>query len=119
MSVTDDSGIRKLLRDALTDEITSREMFMKGIDYSYYYESGNSCASRDRYVEPYGFTTDFIDYALLHPELMFYVTPIGCGIAGWTPEEIAPLFKSCKDMQNVALPECFWEVLEKNGASGR
>ena len=38
MSVTDDSGIRKLLRDALTDEINSREMFMKGIDYSYYYE---------------------------------------------------------------------------------
>ena len=38
MSVTDDSEIRKLLKDALTDEIHSREMFMKGIDYSYYYE---------------------------------------------------------------------------------
>ena len=58
---------------------------------------------------------DFIDYALFHPELMFYVTPIGCGIAGWTPEKIAPLFKFCKDMQNVALPKCFWEVLKKKG----
>lgn len=31
--------IRKLLKDALTDKITDREIFMKGIDYSYYYES--------------------------------------------------------------------------------
>ena len=38
MSVTDDSEIKQLLRDALTDEIDSREMFMKCIDYSYYYE---------------------------------------------------------------------------------
>ena len=38
-SVADDSRIRQLLREALTDEIDSREMFMKGIDYSYYYES--------------------------------------------------------------------------------
>ena len=33
-----DSKIRRVLRGALTDEIDSREMFMKGIDYSYYYE---------------------------------------------------------------------------------
>lgn len=38
MSVTNDSDIRRLLAGALTDDITSREMFMKGIDYSYYYE---------------------------------------------------------------------------------
>lgn len=37
-SVTNDAGIRRLLRGALTDEIDSRELFMKGIDYSYYYE---------------------------------------------------------------------------------
>lgn len=37
-SVADDSEIRRLLRGALTDDIHSREMFMKGIDYSYYYE---------------------------------------------------------------------------------
>jgi cell filamentation protein len=30
--------IKNLLKNALTDEINSREMFMKGIDYSYYYE---------------------------------------------------------------------------------
>lgn len=30
--------LKKLLKSALTDEIHSREMFMKGIDHSYYYE---------------------------------------------------------------------------------
>ena len=32
------SSIKNLIKNALTDEIGSREMFMKGIDYSYYYE---------------------------------------------------------------------------------
>jgi len=35
---TDSSRIRELLRGALTDKIDDREIFMKGIDYSYYYE---------------------------------------------------------------------------------
>lgn len=38
MSTTDSSLIRNLLKEALTDRIDDREMFMKGIDYSYYYE---------------------------------------------------------------------------------
>lgn len=38
LSMTDGTRIKALLRGALTDDITSREMFMKGIDYSYYYE---------------------------------------------------------------------------------
>lgn len=37
-SVTDATVIKQLVAGALTDEISSREMFMKGIDYSYYYE---------------------------------------------------------------------------------
>ena len=37
-SSTDSAKLKSLLKDALTDEIDSREMFMKGIDYSYYYE---------------------------------------------------------------------------------
>ncbi len=37
-STTDSELLKKLLKNALTDEIDSREMFMKGIDYSYYYE---------------------------------------------------------------------------------
>lgn len=37
-SVADSSVIKKLLKEALTDKVDDREMFMKGIDYSYYYE---------------------------------------------------------------------------------
>lgn len=37
-SVVDSSHIKSLLKGALTDKINDREMFMKGIDYSYYYE---------------------------------------------------------------------------------
>lgn len=37
-SAVDDNPIRQLLRNALTDRTDDREMFMKGIDYSYYYE---------------------------------------------------------------------------------
>ena len=37
-STTDSSNIRALLKGAMTDRIDDREIFMKGIDYSYYYE---------------------------------------------------------------------------------
>jgi cell filamentation protein len=37
-SVSDSSMIKSLLKSALTDKINDREMFMKGVDYSYYYE---------------------------------------------------------------------------------
>ena len=37
-SVADCRNVRNLLENALTDKINDREMFMKGIDYSYYYE---------------------------------------------------------------------------------
>ncbi len=41
-SPADSTKIRELLRQALTDRIDDREMFMKGIDYSYYYESDDA-----------------------------------------------------------------------------
>lgn len=44
-------------------------------------------------------------YAKCHPELTFFVTPIGCGIAGWKEEQISPLFKFAHWMPNVILPE--------------
>ena len=37
-SVINSDDIKNLIKNALTDEINSREMYMKGIDYSYYYE---------------------------------------------------------------------------------
>ncbi len=51
------------------------------------------------------------EYAKANPQKHFLVTPIGCGIAGYTPEEIAPLFKECKNLENVSLPKSFWEII--------
>lgn len=56
-------------------------------------------------IKPY--VDQFIAYAAEHPELTFYVTRIGCGIAGFRDDEIAPLFKDCKNMDNVVLPRSF------------
>lgn len=41
-SVLDETLILQLVKNALTDKIDDREVFMKGIDYSYYYESEDS-----------------------------------------------------------------------------
>lgn len=53
----------------------------------------------------------FTSCARQHPELTFLVTAVGCGIAGYTPEEVAPLFKEAATLENVFLPQTFWEVL--------
>lgn len=47
----------------------------------------------------------FTDYAADHPELRFLLTPVGCGIAGYRPEQVAPLFKGLPD--NVTVPRSF------------
>ena len=60
-------------------------------------------------IRPY--VDDFIAYAQQHPSLHFLVTPIGCGIAGFEPEDIAPLFEGAKVVKNISLPESFWEVI--------
>ena len=46
-----------------------------------------------------------------HPELKFFVTSVGCGIAGYTPEDIAPMFREAAKLENVFLPVSFWKVL--------
>ncbi len=61
-------------------------------------------------IRPY--VDRFIAYAKRHPEKHFLVTPIGCGIAGFEAEDIAPLFKKAKEMKNISLPESFWKVIE-------
>ena len=58
-------------------------------------------------IKPY--VDDFIKFAKEHPELTFYVTRIGCGIAGLKDEEIAPLFKEAIQLPNVRLPKSFIE----------
>ena len=60
-------------------------------------------------IKPY--VDEFINYAIRHPEQHFLVTPIGCGIAGFTPSEIAPLFEKAQDIENISLPESFWSII--------
>ena len=53
----------------------------------------------------------FCEFAKSNPQRYFLVTPIGCGIAGYSPNDIAPLFKGCKELENVSLPQSFWKVI--------
>lgn len=53
----------------------------------------------------------FAEFAKAHPEKMFLVTPIGCGIAGYSASAVAPLFECCKNISNVTLPASFWYVI--------
>lgn len=61
-------------------------------------------------IRPY--VDEFISFAKEHPELTFLVTEVGCGIAGFRPEEIAPLFRAAVEVDNIHLPERFWKILE-------
>ncbi len=50
--------------------------------------------------------TEFLAFARDTPELIYRVTPIGCGYAGFLPEQIGPMFKGASP--NVELPKA-WE----------
>lgn len=60
-------------------------------------------------IRPY--VDEFIGFARQHPRMTFLVTEIGCGIAGFTPAEIAPLFEAARRVENIHLPARFWDVL--------
>ena len=61
-------------------------------------------------IRPY--VDEFIEYARQHPELTFLVTRIGCGIAGFKDEQMAPLFKDCLTLGNVVLPKSFCDIIK-------
>lgn len=55
------------------------------------------------------FVDGFIDYAKNHPHLKFQLTPIGCGLAGYKPFQIGPMFKGVSE--NVIVPDEFKEYV--------
>lgn len=63
-------------------------------------------------IKPY--VDEFIEFAKQHQEFKFLVTRIGCGIAGFTSYEIAPLFNDAINVENVILPKDFVEVMQSN-----
>lgn len=60
-------------------------------------------------IKPY--VDEFVRFAKSHTELVFLVTRIGCGIAGFKDEEIAPLFADVLNIDNIILPESFDNIL--------
>lgn len=60
-------------------------------------------------IRPY--VDEFIEYARQHPERQFLVTRIGCGIAGFRNEEIAPLFAAAKTLENVSFPADWFSMM--------
>lgn len=62
-------------------------------------------------IEIKKYADNFIQCAKDNPHLTFLLTEVGCGLAGCNVKDIAPLFKECVDLENVKMPQKFWEVL--------
>ena len=66
----------------------------------------------------------FILYPSQHTELRFYVTKIGCGIAGWSVDEVAKTFATALASflvplpDNIVWPREFYEILQSHGLVG-
>lgn len=67
----------------------------------------------------YGHTQVFLDWARLNPETRFFVSEVGCGLAGFKVEDVAPFFEGVPS--NCDLPPAFEAVLAariKENANG-
>lgn len=60
-------------------------------------------------IAPY--VDEFIEFARQNGNMKFYVTRIGCGIAGFRDEDIAPLFRNALTVSNIVLPKSFYNIL--------
>ena len=60
-------------------------------------------------IRPY--VDEFIEFARQHQDMAFLVTRIGCGIAGFKDEEIAPLFRMAIAVWNIYLPQTFYDII--------
>ena len=66
-------------------------------------------------IKPY--VDNFIEFAEYEKALTFYVTKIGCGIAGFRIEQIAPLFRNAYNLPNVILPIEFAVYIENENSA--
>ena len=60
-------------------------------------------------IKPY--VDEFIEFAQNTPNKFFFVTRVGCGIAGFVDSDMAPLFEGAMEIENICLPESFVEIL--------
>lgn len=59
------------------------------------------------------FVREFFYVVEENPNLNFFLTAIGTGLAGYTPEQIAPMFKTASNINNIYLPSEFWDIINK------
>ena len=64
-----------------------------------------------KYIKP--FIKQFIKHARINPYKIYLVTQIGCGLAGYKPKDIAPLFVDAIEIENIHLPLEFWNILKQ------
>lgn len=58
------------------------------------------------------YVDEFIEFAKNNAQFTFFVTEIGCGLAGHSIKDIAPLFKEAIDVKNIFLPKKFWRKIK-------
>lgn len=63
-------------------------------------------------IRPYA--DGFIQFARAHPELIFLLTDVGCGLAGLRADEVAPLFRDALQIPNIRIHHKFMAVLSSN-----
>lgn len=54
------------------------------------------------------YVDEFLLFVIEHPDNIFLVTPVGCGLAGYSAKDIAPLFNRARSMDNIDLPKVFF-----------
>ena len=117
------------------EELSTNEIFVFGSNLQGLHDGGAARMARERFgaimgqgvglqgqsyaiptmqdgidaIKPY--IDDFITFAKTHANLHFIVTRVGCGIAGFRDEDIAPLFQEATSLTNVSLPKEFVDVL--------
>lgn len=57
------------------------------------------------------YVDEFVEFAKSRQDLTFLVSEVGCGLAGYSPKDIAPLFHGAVKLDNVHLPRRFWRVI--------
>lgn len=60
----------------------------------------------------------FISFAKIRPDLNFRVPRVGCGLAGFKDEDIAPLFKEVLPMKNIRLPKGWRHLIQTGENTG-
>ena len=117
------------------EELREGQVFVFGSDVKGLHDGGAARLARERFGAVYGqgeglqgrsyaipsmglsleaiarHIEAFICFADSHPEMTFLVTRIGCGAAGFTDAQIAPLFAFASSLPNVWLPASFWKFL--------